>query len=186
MFSTIICITLSAITGATTVTTRADLYTVVDSNPILTVDALTRMTTFWTVIRKEKEDSVIFKDYVDVIHPRMEIGANDFNYGWSLPDMVGLTADPPVAAALQQAGLTGKQFNSYNTALYSALLTDERLEKHAADSVPLTPVQVANIRLLKEHIDELKALRATGMPLGEGYSDWMFGPKTAAALSHYK
>jgi ferric-dicitrate binding protein FerR (iron transport regulator) len=183
---------LATTAGATpAVPTHTDVRAVVDSNPILTVDVLTRMTAFWTVIYKEKEDLVIAQaqDNVDRdrINPILEIGANDSEISYGLPNMVGLTADDPrVAAALQQVGLTGKQFNSYNTALFSALLTDQRLEQHAADSVPLTPVQVANIRLLKEHIDEFKAYRDTGLKLGGVYYDWMFGPKTAAALSHYK
>jgi hypothetical protein len=178
---------LAAMAGATpTVPAHAYTRTVVDTDSVLTVDALTRMTTFWASLKKKKEDVVLRKDEsVENRKSKLWYGSEHFvdARAYSLMDMVVIAAKyPSVAVHLQQAGLTAKQWDDYDTALWSALLTDESLE-HAPDGVVPTAVQVANIRFLKDHLKEFNALRATGM--WYEYNGLMFGPKTVAALSHY-
>jgi hypothetical protein len=92
---------------------------------------------------------------------------------------------PSVAAHLQQAGITAKQWNDNYLALWSAVLTAETLNDRAIDSVAPTAVQRANIIFLKDHLKKFKDLRATGLWINYYYEELYFGPKVMAELNHH-
>ena len=165
--------------GAPTTAVRTDLHAVGDS--ILPVDALIRLTTFWTLFKKEPDS--IRKSYGTPQDPsfylkEIELPVGQKRLTMSSMDMGRKAAKTPsVAADLKQAGLSPAQYDLYNSLLMSALLTldvdrlirDKQQENlrelipraaawTSADLKP-TSVEEVNIEFLKVHEEEFKTLR---------------------------
>lgn len=133
---------------------------VADPLPLLTADALTRLTAFWTGFAKES-DSIrttarrahLREVVVPVAEERPSV--------W-LMDVAALAARyPSVAADLRQAGLTAQQHDDYRLALISAVIV-----KHAKDqvgAVAATSLLGKNVAFVEAHPDELAALERAGI-----------------------
>jgi hypothetical protein len=145
---------LTTMAGATpTVPVHADLRAVADSDPVLTADGINRMTTFWTIEKKEKEDSIATGQQIPGVWSQAP-------EGFQFASMVKIAAKfPSVAAHLQQAGLTAKQYDDDAVAMESALraaYTKELIEKDTMATTAGTAVQSANLLMLKDHWDEIE------------------------------
>jgi hypothetical protein len=136
-----------------------------DSTVILTVDALTRMTTFWSAFQKEPQ-AVQNPDQIkpDSLELRLDLGSGGQK---SFPvegvNMVALAAKfPSVAADLQQAGLSALQWEQYRQALYDASLSAQVAK--ASDYTPTPTSGIGrNAAFLDAHPAAVAALQATGM-----------------------
>lgn len=147
----------------------------IDSDPVLTVDALKRMTVFWTRFMQEP-DSVLTDGRV--AHER-EIYLSLAGEPTSvlLTDMAALAARyPSVAADLQAAGLTAKQEDAYRTAMVrvrcawvGGVVPGVPMDTLPfAKNIPFktiapTSVLGQNVAFRRAHAGEFKALAATGM-----------------------
>ena len=140
---------------------------VADSTSVLTVDALTRMATFWTAFTKEPP---AIRDTARALHAEaipMTIGTFQVQLG--VVDMIALaTTYPSVAADLRHAGLTAQQWTSDRGALFQALLASNP-QYGVSTSLPKTSSLAQNLALLKSNPQALQRLKATGMwlPIAE-------------------
>jgi predicted esterase len=146
-----------------------------DSDPVLTVDALTKMTTFWTKFQQEP-DSVLQQGRTTHQHQlQLALGGE--------PVLV-ITTDmramaklyPSVAADLKAAGLTAQQEEQYRAAILRVGFARMGgiAPGDAVDAMPLgrslpfaqisaTSVLAKNLAFRQAHDAEFKALSQTGM-----------------------
>jgi hypothetical protein len=134
--------------------------TVIDPMPLLTTDAVTRMTTFWTSLFKEP-DSVWLagrRAFIrDVLAP---IGEEQVIV--PMTDMAAFAAKyPSVAAALKNAGLTGQQHDAYRLALVTAMTA--QASQGAAGTIDPNSVLGKNVAFVGERADELQTLAGVGI-----------------------
>lgn len=152
---------------------------VADPVPVLTAEALTRMTTFWRQFIEEPESIRIEGRRAHLREVSVALGAERPSV-W-MTDMPALAAQyPSVAADLQAAGLTAQQHEAYRAALLGASVA-----KYLNIDLPQDSMFVAywrrergelprfavkansslgrNIAFLQAHPDELQALEATEM-----------------------
>jgi hypothetical protein len=131
-----------------------------DSIPLLTLDALTKMTIFWTGFMQEPDSiSQIAREEhrKEIIVP---IGQDRGSL--LMMDTRALAAKyPSVAADLKKAGLTAQQAEAYRVALITARATKQGVGQ--AGIVDSTSVIGRNMAFRHAHPDELKALAKTGM-----------------------
>jgi hypothetical protein len=173
----------SVMAGATYIApARADLGVVVDSEPVLTADALTRMTSFWSNFKKEP-DSIYSARSKDPFRKDDQVSVGSHSSPFEHVHISAIADKyPSVAADLKQAGLTAPQFNGYYMALVSALNTQTELAQYPADSVGPTPVEQQNIAFIKAHLKEVTALKSNGLYLP--IYDVTFGKKPKAPNAH--
>ena len=142
---------------------------VADPVPLLTTEALTKMTAFWTRFMQEP-DSI--KTAARRAHLR-EVTVPFWEEQSSIPmvDIAALAAKhPSVARALQEVGLSAQQHEAYRVALVSAhvMMPFDKLRAESPIRTfikPVAPTSVLakNLAFMQAHPDELKALEATGM-----------------------
>ncbi|HXC25534.1 MAG TPA: hypothetical protein VNU46_06425 [Gemmatimonadaceae bacterium] len=166
--------------GATDTISPADAYAPVP----LTVDALTRMTTFWTLFRQEPPaisdtaratyHTILGYETNDWTHRnmtclaveegserRVRVVADCFQPdSFTVVDMVALAAhEPAVAADLTRAHLTAVHWEQLRRALYFAVLVVT-----ADTSVASLDGGIeANLRFVQSHRPDLQRLQAAGM-----------------------
>ena len=139
--------------------------TVADSEAVLTVDALTRMTKFWTNFEKLPDSikttgkTASQKDLTLIVGPRYV----KFSNGLDMTAMA--TKYPTVTEALKQSGLTGQQWEAYRDALFSVYVARQM---GLAPTISESSVLGKNIAFFGAHQHELDALIATGMTLPRG------------------
>jgi hypothetical protein len=146
---------------------------VADPLPVLTTDALTKLTTFWTLFSQEP-DSVLNtarRAYLrEVVIPVGHARPSFF-----IMDMRALAAHAPaVAADLQRAGLTAQEHDAYRAALISAQ-TALVLRRTADDSATVqallgdltTSVLGRNMAFMEGHRQEVKTLAHAGIAHAE-------------------
>lgn len=140
------------------------LHVATDSVPVLTADALTKMTNFWAAFMKE---SPAIRDTARKQHQKpLTIPSDAATTGRAtiqmqgVVDMIGMANKyPTVASDLKNSGLTAQQWDQYRAALLSAYLTSK-----LAKSTPATTSVVGqNVAFLAAHPKEFAALQATGM-----------------------
>jgi hypothetical protein len=172
MIVNLMCLALSTAVGA--IPTSPARCAVTDSEPVLTVDALARMTAFWAAFTKEP-------DSIKTVGRRAnqkQILVSVMGQQMPLPSVVNMVAMaskyPPVAKDLKRAGLTASQWEQYRKVLLTATL-DEQIVKIAEqagglDSTKINdlttaegPTPVKNVAFLHAHQKEFDALKATGM-----------------------
>jgi predicted esterase len=146
-----------------------------DSDPVLTVDALNKMTVFWTKFQQEP-DSV--HDVARMAHQEqlpLSLGAEPvFVISMNITDMAAKY--PSVAADLHAAGLTAQQEAEYRAAILRVGFVrasgiapggppasgDQRQHTPYAPIAP-TSVLGKNLAFRRAHAAEFQALARTGM-----------------------
>lgn len=138
--------------------------TVIDPLPLLTTDAVTKLTTFWTSFFKEPDSirlagrRAFIRDVVAPIGQEQAIVP--------MTDMAAFAAKyPSVAAALKNAGLTGQQHDAYRLALATAMTGVETPWPDGTIEVEPNSVLAKNISFVKDHPDELEAFAKAGLDL---------------------
>lgn len=131
-----------------------------DSDPVLTVDALQRMTTFWTRFLQEPDSIQETGRLAHQEHITMAVGR------WPVSvikaNMPALAATyPSVTADLQQVGLTARQEEAYRAAIIRVGFT--RLAGPAAGPVAATSVLGQNLAFRAAHDEAFERLAKTGM-----------------------
>ncbi|HXC24315.1 MAG TPA: hypothetical protein VNU46_00260 [Gemmatimonadaceae bacterium] len=150
--------------------TSADTFYVNKSVP-LTVDALNRLTTFWSLFLHEPNR---YPEWLK--HQRTYIVAIPTSTGQRLAttkfrglNMVTMAAAyPSIAADLKKAGLTPTQWNTFRNAVLGAAYTEDLEQQGAGTPIPYAVVQ-RNIALLHAHQAAYENFKA-GM-LNDGGSD---------------
>lgn len=157
MLLNLTCLALSALAGATPApAARA----VADSPAVLTVEALTHMTTFWASFVKEPDSIKTTGRKTNHQTLPLTIGQQQMTLP-SVVNMVAMAAKyPTVAADLKQASLTAQEWQNYREALLTAWIAQK---SGAASSIPATSALGKNLAFLNSHKTEFDALRATGM-----------------------
>jgi predicted esterase len=131
-----------------------------DSDPILTVEALQKMTTFWTHFRQEP-DSVL-GDGRMAHQERIALLLGQQPVWVVKTDMVALAAQyPSVAADLKAAGLTAQQEEAYRAAIIRVGLTREAGK--AAGTITPGSILEKNLAFRESHEAAFAALGKTGM-----------------------
>jgi hypothetical protein len=135
---------------------------VADPVPVLTTDALTQMTAFWTSFMKEP-DSI--RTTARIAHLReVVVPVGKEQPSVLMVDIAALAAQyPSVAADLKAAGLTAQQHDAYRVALIG-FITFQQVNAEQPlllGSAEPTSVLGRNIRFIKAHPDEFNALEAT-------------------------
>ncbi len=132
---------------------------IADPPPELTLDALAKMTAFWTHFVEEP-------DSIRMVARREHLRAVTVPVGTERPmvmmtDMAALAATyPSVAAALKAAGLTAQEHDAYRAALASARAIKNSGEADVIGTLDSTSIQAKNVIFMDEHQDELQALEA--------------------------
>jgi hypothetical protein len=155
------CLALSATLGAVQpayvpIVARAQM----DSTPLLTTDALSRMTTFWQTFVKEPDSIRTTGRKANQEPLTISVGQRQMK----LPGVVNMTAMatkyPSVAADFKTAGLTPQQWDGYREALFGVTVAQAT---GVASGLPASSALGQNIAFLQTHQTELNALQATGM-----------------------
>jgi predicted esterase len=126
--------------------------------PVLTTEALTQMTTFWTSFMKEP-------DSIRTAARRAHLREVVVPVGNELPSVLFVNIAslaaiyPSVAADLKDAGLTSEQQDAYRVALLGAIVTGS--VGRVAGTIDTTSVLGRNIAFMKAHKNEFKSLAAT-------------------------
>jgi len=151
---------------------------IADSLPVLTTEALTAMTTFWTHFMQEA-DSI--RTIARQSHQReilVPIGPEQLSV--RMVDMPGMAAKyPSVAAGLEAAGLTARQHDAYRAALISASVATQAGNlvwtrtgvtlagtlEGVTSTLGISAMSTLgkNVAFMWAHKDAFKALGATGM-----------------------
>jgi phospholipase/carboxylesterase len=136
------------------------LSTVADSDPVLTVEVLAHITTFWTHFMQEPDSILTTSRLANQTPIPMSIGP------WPVSvlkaNMAGLAAKyPSVAADLRQAGLTARQEEADRVAIIRVGFT--RQAGTMAEPVAATSVLGRNLAFRNAHDQEFQALAKTGM-----------------------
>lgn len=147
-----------------------------DPLPLLTTEALTRMTAFWTDFHGEPDairETARRAHLREVALPVGPVG--DVPPSLGMVDMAALAAQySSVATDLTRAGLTARQHDAYRVALASAQYVVAAQMVRADQVAPLAVQALAatiaanrvlgkNVEFMRAHPDELQALEATGM-----------------------
>jgi dienelactone hydrolase len=147
-----------------------------DSDPVLTVETLKKMTDFWTRLTKEP-DSVLSAGRMAHQKP-FGLMLGDQPVSVIMTDMVALAkASPSVAADLQAAGLTAAQEDAYRVAILrvgfaraSGMVPGipDPYDTKVGQDLPFTPIAphsvlAQNLAFRAAHSAEFAALAATGM-----------------------
>jgi hypothetical protein len=164
------CLALAAALGtAPQATTRAPATSVaVDSTPtLLTVDALGRMTNFYTAFMKEPPDikNTGRKQNQEPLPVSLDLGSGGqmAQRIQRVVNMVAMAAKfPGVATDLKNAGLTAQQWEEYRKALFEATLSVQIAKMNNSAPTPSSTVG-QNAAFLDAHQKEFDALKATGM-----------------------
>ena len=139
--------------------------TVPAPQPVLTLHALTQLTTFWTRFFQEP-DSI--RMTARMAYDRQTVVPLGKTESWTyMVDMPTFAAHmPAVAADLKAAGLTAAQHDAYRLAMLSALIMVHAPKTLAA----LDPQSVVaqNVAFLQAYPDEVKALAWAGIQKQEG------------------
>ena len=131
-----------------------------DSDPVLTADAIVKMTTFWSSFMQEPDSIATTARKANQEYITMSIGQMPVTVVKT--NMIAMAAKyPSVAADLSKAGLTAQQEEAYRAAIIRVGFT--RLAGETAGSVAETSVLGKNLALRVSHPEEFKALSATGM-----------------------
>jgi hypothetical protein len=140
--------------------TRAAPQVVADPLPILTTEALTKMTNFWLSFQQEPYEirMTARREYLREV--AVPVGPERSSI--ILVNMAAFASKyPSVAAKLKAAGLTGQQHDAYRVALISAIVT------HNDSSVlgPVDPASVMakNVAFMEAHPSEFTALDTAGI-----------------------
>jgi len=134
-------------------TTQGGQHIVAGPEAVLTVDVLTRMTTFWASFVKEP-DSVQVRGRRS-IHEWMVVTDGQQQGQVKAINMAAMAAKyPSIATDFKQAGLVPQQWEDYRRAIFDALL--------APSSTPATSVLGQNVAFLGAHQQEFDALKAAG------------------------
>ena len=131
-----------------------------DSDPVLTVDALTRMTAFWNSFMQEPDSIGTAGRLANQERINMPIGQ------WPVSvikaNMTALAAKyPAVAADLQKAGLTARQEDTYRAAIARVVFT--KLAGSTAGPIAETSVLGKNMTFRNAHDKEFEELAKTGI-----------------------
>lgn len=171
------CLVFSAVNGvAMAPVTRANLCPVADSEPILTVDALTRMTNFWTAFVKEPDSIKTIGRKANQKELTLSFMGQPITWP-SVVNMVAMASKyPAVARDLQHAGLTPLEWERYRHTLLMASLMQQIVKAVAAQTeVPESDVTnrlateggetvlAKNVAFLLTHPKEFDTLKASGM-----------------------
>lgn len=157
------------------VTTRENAHALApaDSGPLLTQDAVARMTTFWSRFVEEPDYIATDGRMAHQVPRWFSIGAEPVST--LMTDMPALAAAyPSVAADLQAAGLTAPQEESYRLAMFRALCAREAARALQGPLVALgkdLPLSVIapnsvlgkNMAALQTYAAEFSALNNTGI-----------------------
>lgn len=130
------------------------------SLPVLTTEALTKLTAFWTRFMAEPDSIRMTARQAHQKEIFVPVGQEWLSL-WMV-DMPALAAKSrPVAAALKAVGLTAQQADAYRLALISATATWQTRGRTAPPAA--TSVLGRNIAFFMSHRNEMIALGATGM-----------------------
>lgn len=133
---------------------------VADPLPLLTTEALTQMTTFWTSFLQEPESIRTTARRAYLREALVPVGKERSSV-W-IVDMPGLAAKyPSVAAGLKKAGLTAQQHEAYRVALLSAIVTQSVGDE--TGTVEATSVLGKNIAFMEAHSSNFEALETAGV-----------------------
>jgi hypothetical protein len=131
----------------------------VPADSVLTVDGVTRMTTFWKSLSNE-EQQLIKNTIVSSSFPRCHR-----KFGWIEPGIVAAShSNPNLLAALKDAGLSAQQYELYQHLFESAYTTQYDMVKASQWSIGdriichVTKVEQVNMNFLNAHLSELTAL----------------------------
>jgi hypothetical protein len=145
---------------------------------LLTTDALTGMTSFWTAFMQEPDSVKTTGRQANQEPLSVDIGSGT---PVQLPGVVNMAAMatkfPSVAADLQRAHLTAQQWEQNRAALVAATLAAQQGVTPAASSLV-----GENMAFLQAHPQEFQALRATGMWFPKPAPQSAGGPTTLAAV----
>jgi hypothetical protein len=133
---------------------------VTDSGPLLTVQALTQMTTFWTRFMQEPDSIRTTARLATQERIRLSMGHTQVFV--IKADMPALAAKyPSVAADLQQAGLTAQQEDAYRAAIVRVGFALEA--GTTTGPIAETSVLGKNLAFRNTHDAEFKKLEKTSM-----------------------
>jgi hypothetical protein len=136
---------------------------IADPLPLLTTDALTHMTAFWTSFMHEPDSirTVARRAHLKEVVVPLPNGV----VSAPLVDIAALASIyPSVAADLEKAGLTAQQHDVYRVAMISAILSRIIRNEHTEGlswPIEATSVLGKNVEFIGNHPDEYKALWAT-------------------------
>ena len=131
-----------------------------DSDPVLTVNALTKMTTFWTRFMREPDSIKTTGRLAHQVPTRMSIGTQPVTVVHTNMRVLA-TMYPSVAADLQQAGLTARQEDAYRVAIIRVGFT--RQAGTLAGPIAETSVLGKNLAFRNAQDTAFKELAKTGM-----------------------
>jgi hypothetical protein len=135
---------------------------VADPLPVLTTDAIAKMTAFWTSFMNEPDSIHTTARRVHLREVSLPLGNERLSA--PLVDIAALASIyPSVAADLMHAGLTAQQHDAYRVAIICAIATREikSEQRNILGDVEATSVLGKNIAFMKEHPDEFEALKKT-------------------------
>jgi len=162
--------------------TRTAPAVVADPLPLLTTEALTKMTAFWTRFSLEPDSirTTARRAYLrEVVVP-----VGEERPSLPLVDMAALAAaHPSVAAAFKAAGLTAQQHDAYRVAVISARVGADAGSD--AGVIEAASVLAQNIAFMNAHSDELQALETAGVENSEDFGVFAipsYDPDQAKAL----
>jgi phospholipase/carboxylesterase len=134
--------------------------TVADSDPLLTVAALTHMTAFWTRFMQEPDSIQTTGRLARQERITMAIGSQPVSV--IKANMAALAATyPAVAADLKASGLTPQQEEAYRAALLRVWFTQQA--RTMRGPIAATSVLGKNMAFIEANADAFKQLEATGM-----------------------
>ena len=129
-----------------------------DSDPVLTVDALTKMTTFWTSFAQAPDTIRVAGRWANQKPISMSVGKAPASV--LKTDMIAMAAKYPlIAADLKTAGLTAQQEEAYRAAIIRIEFV--RLAKVRAADIADTSVLGQNMAFRNAHESEFQALSQT-------------------------
>jgi hypothetical protein len=134
--------------------------TVSDSMPVLTVDVLTKMTTFLNAFMQEPDSIKTTARKANQMTLVVSVGANKQMDQIGMDLVAMATKYPSVAADLKAVGLTAQEWQAYRWALNSASATVD-----LGMTAPSGSVLAKNVAFFRDHEKEIHALEASGMSL---------------------
>jgi hypothetical protein len=157
--------------------------------PVLTTQALTQLTTFWT--RFFQEPDTIRTTARRAYDRTIVVPLGKTQVLTVMVDMPALAAHvPAVAADLKAAGLTAEQHDAYRLAVVSALIASHTPAALAAAGDHSVLAQ--NVAFLQAHPDDVNALAWAGVSQQEelsdnggvlgGWSQWQGNPEDVRAI----
>ena len=141
-----------------------------DSMPLLTVDALTRMTTLWVTFLQEPPAirDTARAQMQEIVTLTVDSAGQPQTQTQQLVNMAAMAKKyPSVAADFKKAGLTPKQWEDFRRSMLSAVLTRMMRQQLGTPALPnSSSIVEKNASFLDTHLQEINDLSAAGMWIG--------------------